>query len=528
MASDGQVTFTISAYDRISGTLNSIRRTMRSMENTGTSAFRNIGRSIRMLTNPIRWVGSRLAWLGGILAGAVTAGAVVFGKSVIDAALEMDALRMGLLSVTGSAEETERQLSRLVEVAKTPGLGYVEAIKASVGLQAAGYSAREAEKAMIEFGNALALAGYGREEFERVMVNLKQMAGMARMSGAELRQTAQFVPQLYAALNRVFGTAETEKIAQMGITGKQAIMMIAEEFAKTLPRAGNSLKNQIGNIADAWMQFKAKLGMTLAPHIQNFANVLSAVIDKLSQSDIPEGFARAVSRIFSVENIRRAVAFVVTVGDLGSQAFVRVIQAGRDMWDVLKRVFTALIDLLGGRDGVWGVIEKIGKAMLAIMAARVGMEIIGAIASIMRTVAQTRNPYLIGGTMATVAGLGVWAGAKIQEWRKNAEAAFNAAGVGQAVDKLRQSILRIGDIQPRHTGLLQSLADTAIGALNTTVAQNALKAVANNTARTAVATETLVGQQDKLLREIYGGGPKARWLAQRYAFGGAVIPQVVR
>src|SRR5215210_433175 len=102
--------------------------------------------------------------------GVAGAAAGAFGILAIKAAGNMQSLRMGLDAVSGSSEESEKQLVRLREVAKLPGLGFQEAIQGSVNLQAAGLSANTAERALKSFGNALATVGKGKAELSGVIL----------------------------------------------------------------------------------------------------------------------------------------------------------------------------------------------------------------------------------------------------------------------------------------------------------------------------------------------------------------------
>ena len=113
-----------------------------------------------------------------------------FGKQFIDSAAQIERFRAGLTSVTGSAEEAERQLERLREVAELPGLGFPEAVEGSTNLQAAGFSAEQAEQSLRAFGNALASVCKGKNELQGVILALSQMAAKGKLSAEEINQIA--------------------------------------------------------------------------------------------------------------------------------------------------------------------------------------------------------------------------------------------------------------------------------------------------------------------------------------------------
>ena len=111
-------------------------------------------------------VSQKMSSLGTTLSLGVTLPALALGKSLITTAANMEALRKGLDSVATAADPTSKQLERLKEVAKLPGLGFEEAIQGSVRLQSAGFSANLAERSLKAFGNALATVGRGKAELD--------------------------------------------------------------------------------------------------------------------------------------------------------------------------------------------------------------------------------------------------------------------------------------------------------------------------------------------------------------------------
>jgi tape measure domain-containing protein len=175
------------------------------------AAQREIGR-LKSLERSTRDVANSLASLGGKLTLGITAPLAALGIAAVKTATDFDSLKRGLTAVTKEAGPVEAQLARLKEVAKLPGLGFREAVQGSINLQAAGFSAKEAERALKGFGNALATVGKGKTELDGVILALTQIQSKGKVSAEEINQLAERVPQIRQIMLQAFGTADTEVI----------------------------------------------------------------------------------------------------------------------------------------------------------------------------------------------------------------------------------------------------------------------------------------------------------------------------
>jgi len=200
--------------------------------------------------------------------------------SVVKAAAEMDSLKRGLIAVAGSAEEAERQLARLQDVAKLPGLGFQEAIRGSVSLQAAGFSAKGAERSLMAFGNALATVGKGKADLDGVTLALTQIASKGKISAEEINQLSERVPQVRKAMQAAFGTADTEKLQKSGLSATAFVEGLTEQLLK-LPAVTGGVGNAFENMNDALFRTRAAIGEQLLPAViplvNGLANLLSQV-----------------------------------------------------------------------------------------------------------------------------------------------------------------------------------------------------------------------------------------------------------
>jgi tape measure domain-containing protein len=156
----------------------------------------------------------------------------------------------GLAAYSRNAEELQAQLARLQEIAKLPGLGLKEVRQGVLQLEAAGISAQTSERALMAFGNALALVGRGKSELDGVILALGQIASKGAISAEEINQIAERVPQVRQALVTAFGTASTEAIQKMGLSANDAITKIISAMEQ-LPKATGGAITTFENLQDA-------------------------------------------------------------------------------------------------------------------------------------------------------------------------------------------------------------------------------------------------------------------------------------
>jgi tape measure domain-containing protein len=228
-------------------------------------------KGVRELSGDMQTLSGFVTGMGASLTAGVTLPIVALGVASIKSATDMDSLKRGLLAVAGSTQEADRQLRSLKEVAKLPGLGFEDAVKGSVNLQAAGFSANLAERALSAFGNALATVGKGKADLDGVSLALTQLSNKTTGFGQDIRQLQERLPQTRQMLLKVFGTADTEAIGKMGVTGKQVVELLTREFEK-LPKVTGGVGNAFENLDDAMKQAFATIGESALPALVPILN----------------------------------------------------------------------------------------------------------------------------------------------------------------------------------------------------------------------------------------------------------------
>lgn len=229
---------------------------------------------------------------GGIVGGMVGSAARTLGPAVVamaafrtgvDAvsiAMERQRAEMALGAV--STEDVGDQLERLAELGQDPGLGFDQVVAASTRLQAVGISAELAEKTIAEMGNALALVGGGKEQLDGVMLALTQIMAKGKVSAEEINQIAERLPQIRTLMQDAFGTADTEVLQKMGISGEELLVGITTS-AEKLERAIVTSSEALSNLQDQWKQTLQDIGDLMEPAMTPIFNTLSSLLAKSTE-----------------------------------------------------------------------------------------------------------------------------------------------------------------------------------------------------------------------------------------------------
>lgn len=236
----------------------------------------------------------------------------------IDTAMAYDSQVRALGAYSANAQELTAQLARLKQIAKLPGID-LEGVRVGVAnLEAAGLSAADSERAIMGFGNALALVGRGKDQLHGVIVALSQIASKGKLMAQEVNQLAERTPQIRMILQRAFGTADTEKIQDLGLEGRDAIRMITEELMK-LPKMTKGYLVTWENFVDRVKQATLPLGRGI---LDMFGNAQEGAY---SLMDMFEDATRQIGEVFTAIAKANIVADVLKrlMKDMGMADFQR-------------------------------------------------------------------------------------------------------------------------------------------------------------------------------------------------------------
>lgn len=235
-----------------------------------STAMQNAAREMKKAGDQLKNVGQSMTM-------NLTAPIVALGAAALYSFGQIDSLKRGLISFSGSAQLAEEEFTKLREVAKLPGIGLEEAVKGSINLQAIGMSADDARVAMKAFGNAIATVGGGKENFDLAIRGFSQLTNASKPLQQDLYQIANQLPQVNKLMIEAFGTNRAEDLAAMGISGKQLAEFLVVELGKLPPITGG-IKNSFENMSDSVKISLASFGEAIE---KNFN--ISGKIDQLSK-----------------------------------------------------------------------------------------------------------------------------------------------------------------------------------------------------------------------------------------------------
>jgi len=152
-------------------------------------------------------------------------------------------------------------------------------VQGSINLQAAGFSAEQAENQLKAFGNALATVGKGKAELDGVILALGQIKSKGKISAEEINQLAERVPQIRQAMIAAFGTGDTEVLQGLKISADEFVDGVTAKLAE-LPPVTGGLKNSFENLGDSVKQGLGALGDSISKafDLEGLFNRLSEVL----------------------------------------------------------------------------------------------------------------------------------------------------------------------------------------------------------------------------------------------------------
>ncbi len=238
-------------------------------------SLKTIGRNITAFSQKSLAVGR------GISLG-FTAPLMAIGATAVNAAADFDSLERALSGIMGGANAAAGEMVKLKEAAKLPGLGFEEAVRGSVNLQAVGLTAEEARKTLIGFGTAIAASGGGAVNLASVTKQLTQMISKNRILQEDFGILQENVPLIGDALEKAFGTRNIEKVRATGIAAEDFNMRLVGAL-QTLPAviaATGGLRNNLDNFKDSLKFAQVELGKAILKNI-DLEGVLKSITNRI-------------------------------------------------------------------------------------------------------------------------------------------------------------------------------------------------------------------------------------------------------
>lgn len=324
-----------------------------------TGDFKN---ALAQTTRELESSAAKLTNIGTTFGVGLSAPILGLGAAAVRSFGEIDALKRGLVTVSKSAEEAEKQFADLREVAKLPGLGFKEAVQGAVNLRAVGFSAAESSRILGEFGNALAGVGRGKEDLNEVIRQLGQLSSRGKVTADNLKPIIERVPQAAGIIRKEFGTIDTEALQKMGVDSDRFIKVLLDGLSQ-LPRATGGIKNEMENLRDTTEIALAQIGQAVAPVATQFIQASSPIISTVG--DIASAF-QSLPKI--VQNGTFALIGIAAAAGPIALAAAGVVRMRSAIVDLLKLEFAQaiIVQFTAIRTAALGATTAVGGVQAAL------------------------------------------------------------------------------------------------------------------------------------------------------------------
>lgn len=230
----------------------------------------------------------KMSWAniaGGYYVVAQAMGMVSAGvMSIVDAAKQYDSIRSRLNAAEGSSILGAQDFREIQEMAKKPGLGFEQAASTMATLRGMKVTAGEAKQLILGIAQANASAAGTAEQFGAVMYQIQQSISLGRLMSEDLKPIMQQIPTLGAAIQEHFGASQAEelnkRLKESGTSVRDFWLEVAN-LGQQLPATGETIANNIDNMGDAWVRFRAALSDNAV--IKGATRAMTGLLDKISE-----------------------------------------------------------------------------------------------------------------------------------------------------------------------------------------------------------------------------------------------------
>jgi hypothetical protein len=202
-----------------------------------------------------------------LLAGGTIAGAMfMIGRASLDASGEIEAVRIGLETMLGSATAARTMLNQWKNFALLSPYDFQQIAKSGQLLLAMGIRGSELMKVLHGVGEASAAAGGGTDRFARALYAIGEIKSIGTLQARQLRMLATAgIPAREILKDKLKLTdKDFENIGNLHIPAQKAIDALLEGFEERYPHAmeklNKTLKGQLSQLRDAAFQTAAAFG----------------------------------------------------------------------------------------------------------------------------------------------------------------------------------------------------------------------------------------------------------------------------
>lgn len=193
-------------------------------------------------------------------------GVVELGKSMTQAALKMENLKLGFESIYDSSTKADSQLKAVREVADRLGLSFVTAAEGAqtlfASMQFTEY-AKDSVKVFEAFSSAGAALKLTNDQMQGIFLAVSQVYAKGKVMAEELRgQLSERLPGATALFAKSIGvtTRELDKMLQDGAVGLEHMGKFAEalqeKYGAAAASAATGLQAELNRVSTAWFDLR--------------------------------------------------------------------------------------------------------------------------------------------------------------------------------------------------------------------------------------------------------------------------------
>lgn len=478
------------------------------------SSLAAVGAGFRRLLSPIRAIGARLRWLGMIAIGSVIAIGYKLVRGVVSAQVEYETLSARLETIAGSAKKAGEMMRWAFEFAKTTPFELGEVIDAMVRLRAYGLEPMSGQLRIIgDFASAM-----GRRMIDAVEgVADAVMGEWERMKEFGIKR--EMLEEWMAKKGMPGAFAKGGQTTDVEAMKRGLFGMMAERGAKGMARMMDTIAGKWSNLRDAIWRFYQVVGARLAPVLTRILGGFTNVLNRLQQSGVVDKMGKWIEQTFSRENIEKAARFFAHLLVWGRDVFGWLGKTMATFGKFAAATWETLIEIIGGEEGLLGAIKKVGKALLAWHLAQVSIQLTGAIAAVIGTLARTiKHPLAVAAAATGLIYAGLRLYTSLSEKASAAQREIEAAA-GMKLGRLTAVVREfpgLPDFGGALPGGMEAMVQGFMSAWDQSTQEQKQTEAAEETAKN---TATIAKQNERVIDRIFGLGPRGELLTSRLLFG---------
>lgn len=206
--------------------------------------------------------GDDMLAISGKMSFYVSAPLGFLAKSMLDVALSFEKAKLNLETVSDNKAGVTSTLAGFQKLAGDKGYDYLQLASSYSNLVQVGMNERDAQQAIKGYAKG-AIMGENPMALSNAVYQLGQMYNKTAGYGQDLRALKDQIPAVGKALTALYGSVDSEKIAELGKTGRDILLEVASYLERMPERDKDNPVIQMNMLKNQWMQIQASFGKSL-------------------------------------------------------------------------------------------------------------------------------------------------------------------------------------------------------------------------------------------------------------------------